>query len=172
MQEIYRFNQEFEFLFNAPCKFKVPLWRKTDDEAKCALPLAYLVIDRLLLDESAVSLGSQLDSSLTFDVWTHKNKDAQLKASKPVFKHQWVMSRWTSFYRVCGCCKCGHWMPDWLCQTHRDSRHCEHCVQWLQTVTVGLFLECFWLAIRHTETQHLRPSCSARWVIARTCKSP
>lgn len=49
MQEIYRFNQEFEFLFNAPCKFKVPLWRKTDDEAKCALPLAYLVIDRLLL---------------------------------------------------------------------------------------------------------------------------
>lgn len=92
MQEIYRFNQEFEFLFNAPCKFKVPLWRKTDDEAKCALPLAYLVIDRLLLDESAVSSGSQLDSSLTFDVWTHKNKDAQLKASKPVFKHQWVMS--------------------------------------------------------------------------------
>lgn len=92
MQEIYRFNQEFEFLFNAPCKFKVPLWRKTDNETKCALPLAYLVIDRLLLDESAVSSSSQLDSSLTFDVWTHKNKDAQLKASKPVFKHQWVMS--------------------------------------------------------------------------------
>lgn len=112
MQEIYRFNQEFEFLFNAPCKFKVPLWRKTDDEVKCALPLAYLVIDRLLLDECAVSSGSQLDSSLTFDVWIHKNKDAQLKASKPVFKHQWVTSRWPSFYRVCGCCKCGHWMSD------------------------------------------------------------